>query len=90
MFVFFYSIEKRLSKKYRGIFGGRTSKGAKPSQRLVDYKWHIIKYNIAESGIFNQPNLTPYESVNRANLHDVMRYQNVRNIEQDERNRVNK
>jgi hypothetical protein len=50
-------------------------------------QWHIIKYNVAESNIFTTPYLTPYESVNRANLHDVMRYVNTRNIEQDERNK---
>ena len=46
-----------------------------------------MKYDIAESGIFNDYKNTPYESVNKANLHDVLRYQNVRNIEQDERNK---
>jgi hypothetical protein len=49
-----------------------------------------MKYDIAESGIFNNNKDSPYESVNKANLHDVLRYQDVRNIEQDERNKAKK
>ena len=46
-----------------------------------------MKYDIAESGVFNKQGLTPYESVNRENLHNVLRYSNVRAIQLDERNR---
>lgn len=46
-----------------------------------------MKYDIAESGVFNKQGLTPYESVNRENLHNVLRYANVRAIQSDERNK---
>lgn len=46
-----------------------------------------MKYDIAESGVFNKRGLTPYESVNRENLHDVLRYANVRAVQLDEHNR---
>ena len=46
-----------------------------------------MKYDIAESHVFDKHNMTPYEAVNRENLHNVLRYANVRAIQLDERNR---
>ena len=46
-----------------------------------------MKYDIAESQVFNKQGMTPYESVNRENLHNVLRYANVRAIQMDERNK---
>lgn len=46
-----------------------------------------MKYDIAESGIFNKQGLTPYESVNKENIHNVLRYANVRAIQADERSK---
>ena len=49
-----------------------------------------MKYDIAESHVFDKHNMTPYEAVNRENLHNVLRYSNVRAIQLDERNRATK
>jgi len=83
LFVFFYSIENKITKKYNQLFRG----GGKGSGRLSGQSWNIMKYDIAESGVFNKRGLTPYESVNRENLHDVLRYANVRAVQLDEHNR---
>jgi len=46
-----------------------------------------MKYDIAESHVFDKQGMTPYEAVNRENLHNVLRYSNVRAIQLDERNK---
>lgn len=86
MFVFFYEIENKIAKKYRAVFSGGNGK-SKGISSLSNQVWNIMKYDIAESGVFNKQGLTPYESVNRENLHNVLRYANVRAIQSDERNK---
>ena len=46
-----------------------------------------MRYDIAESGVFNKAKMTPFEAVGRENLHNVLRYADVRAIQMDERNR---
>jgi len=40
-----------------------------------------MKRNIAKEGLFNQKGLTPMQSVERTNLHDILFYLNVQAIE---------
>jgi hypothetical protein len=87
LYVFFYAIENKLSKKYSALFKGGTGKG---SARLTGLHWHILRYDIGESGIFNKQGMTPFDSVGRENLHNVLRYANTRAIQADERIKATK
>lgn len=41
-----------------------------------------MQYDVAESQIFNKVGLTPYDSVGKENLHNVLLYANTRAIQQ--------
>jgi hypothetical protein len=43
-----------------------------------------MKRDVALKGLFNQPNLTPLESVNKTNLHDVLFLLNLQSLEAKE------
>jgi len=46
-----------------------------------------MRYDIAESGVFNKEKMTPFEAVGSENLHNVLRYQDIRAIQIDEHNK---
>lgn len=46
-----------------------------------------MRYDIAESGVFNKQGMTPYDSVGYEPLHNVLRYANTRAVQADERNK---
>lgn len=84
LLVFFYAVENKLSNKYRTIFKGGTGKG---TPRLAGLHWYIMRYDVAEAGIFNKQGMTPFDAVGYEPLHNVLRYSNTRAIQLDERNK---
>lgn len=46
-----------------------------------------MRYDIAESGVFNKMSMTPYDAVGYENIHNVLRYADVRAIQMQERNK---
>jgi hypothetical protein len=46
-----------------------------------------MRYDIAESGVFNKSDMTPFDAVGYENIHNVLRYADVRAIQADERNK---
>jgi len=44
-----------------------------------------MRYDIAESGIFNKQGMTPFDAVGYEDLHNVLRYSNDRAIQAKER-----
>jgi len=44
-----------------------------------------MRLDIAESGVFNKQGMTPYDAAGKENLHNVLRYANIRAIQADER-----
>lgn len=49
-----------------------------------------MRYDIAESGVFNKQGLTPYDSVGYEPLHNVLRYANTRAEQMYQRNEESK
>ena len=49
-----------------------------------------MRYDIAESGIFNKQGMTPEKSVAYENLHSVLQYADVRAIQSDDRRQAHK
>ena len=84
LFVFFSAIETKIAKKYRGVF---STKGGKAAPSLSGLNWFIMRYDIAESGVFNKQGRTPFDSVGYENLHNVLRYADTRAKQVEERNR---
>jgi len=80
LFVFFYAVENKLSKKYRGVFPKASGSGKSQLDGL-----RIMRYDIAESGIFNKEKMTPFDAVGYEDLHNVLRYSNDRAIQAKER-----
>jgi len=73
---FFGKAHQQISAVFKNIYSGGGAAGigaggidAQISKRL---HWKIEAIYIAETGIFNQPNKTPLESVMNADLWDVM------------------
>lgn len=44
----------------------------------------MTKRDIAKTGIFNKPNLTPLQSVEKENLHNILYYVNLQILENEE------
>lgn len=43
-----------------------------------------MKREVAKDGVFTEPNRSPLESVNKANLHDILFYLNLKALEVNE------
>jgi len=80
LLVFFFAVQSKIIKKYRGIFSGTS----KEENRLSKYHWIPIRHNVAESGVFNKEGYTPYESVGRENLHNVLVRLDIKALELEE------
>ena len=46
-----------------------------------------MKRNVAKDNVFTRPDLTPLQSVEKANLHDVLYYLNLQALEAKENER---
>ena len=60
------------------------AKGSGKESILNNFSWYIMKREIAKAGVFNKQGLTPLESVNKENLHNILFYLNLQALENKE------
>jgi hypothetical protein len=73
---FFAETKRNISTKYANLYGSSGFDERKAGiEKLNDsFGWYLTLKAIAESGIFNQPTLTPLQSAEQANLYEAFTY----------------
>jgi hypothetical protein len=73
---FFAETKRNISTKYANLYGSSGFDERKAGiEKLNDsFGWYLTLKSIAESGIFNQPTLTPLQSAEQADLYEAFTY----------------
>ena len=73
---FFAETKRNIATKYANLYGSSGFDERKAGiEKLNDsFGWYLTLKAIAESGIFNQPTLTPLQSAEQANLYEAFTY----------------
>ncbi len=73
---FFAETKRNISTKFSNLYGSAGFDERKAGiEKLNDsFGWYLTLKAIAESGIFNQPTLTPLQSAEQADLYEAFTY----------------
>jgi hypothetical protein len=88
---FFVEAQREISTKYKQLYKRSTIDEIKAGvEKLNDsFGWYLTLKSLAESGIFNRPDLTPLESAEQANLYEAYTFLSARSAEVEYQNNLN-
>ena len=73
---FFAETKRNIFTKFKSLYGGAGFDEVKAGvqQLTAAFGWYLTLKTIAESGIFNRPDMTPLQSAESADLYEAFTY----------------
>lgn len=89
---FFAETKRNIYTKFKSLYSGAGINEIKAGVEQLNSKfgWYLTLKAIAESGIFNRPDMTPLQSAEQADLYEAFTYLAACKAQSDYQNRLNK
>ena len=87
---FFAQVKREIFSKFANLYGSAKFDEIKAGieQLTESYGWYLTIKQLAESGIFNRPDMNPLQSAENANLYEAFTYLSACAAENKYQNRL--